>query len=270
MNLLTGIKNHNYKLVNKALYELYQQKKNISFFKNGEWLPEFLEAPELVTNTSAILLQGIHKYDTELIVFYVRNWLKKASELSKESIENILNLYAITTEKVLSFWDVDAKQIARIMHPDKTALLLEMYDEENETHPLLLNFHIATIHYYSHVRDLEKLNYAFDFITEYYKEKVLTIDDRVKLALFLNYWSSYSASYEMLLKSFHQKTINKEGAFILAQLVMFAEVDPKITKRIMKKAYKYDAKRWCNWIQRDFQILRNSSVKALYCAKCSE
>ena len=199
MNLLTGIKNRNYKLVNKALYELYKADKRISFFNNGEWLPEFLEAPELVTNTSAMLLKDINMYHTEMIALYVRNWLKKVPELSKEATENLLNLYAITTDRLLSFWDVEAEKIARIMHPDKTALLLEEYDESNETHPLLLNFHIATINYYSHVRDTEKLIYAFQFISEYYKKKALTIKDKVKLALFFNHWSSFRLSHNLLL-----------------------------------------------------------------------
>lgn len=270
MNLLTGIKSNNYKLVNKALYELYHTDNVISFFNNDEWLPEFLEAPELVTNTSAILLKDIGFYHTEMVVLYVRNWLKRASELSKEATENLLNLYAITTDRLLSFWDIEAEKIARIMHPDKTAVLLEKYDDSKETHPLLLNFHIATINYYSHVRDREKLHYAFEFISEYYKEKAITIKDKVKLALFFNHWSSYRLSHDLLLDSFNKKTLNKEGTFILAQTTMMLEVDQKLINRILQKAYKFDAEKWCDWIQNDFQLLRDKNVKKLYCQKCSK
>lgn len=270
MNLLTGVKNDNYKLVNKALYELYEADKQITFFYNDEWLPEFLEVPDLVTNTSAMLLKDINVYDTEMIVLYVRNWLKKASTLSKEAIENVLNLYAITTDKLLSYWDVEAEKIARIMHPDKTALLLEKYDDSKETHPLLLNFYIATINYYSHVRDTKKLIYAFEFISEYYKKKALTIKDKVKLALFFNHWSSYRLSHDLLLDSYNKETINKEGAFLLAQTTMMLEVDQKIINRILQRAYKFDAKKWCNWIQKDFQLLRDKNVKKMYCQKCSK
>jgi len=270
MNLLSGIKNENYKLANKALYELYHANKQISFFHNGEWLSEFLEVPELVTNTSAMLLKAIDNYQTEMIALYVRNWLKKTSELSTKATENLLNLYAITTDRLLSFWDVEAEKIARIMHPDKTALLLEAYDDSNETHPLLLNFHIATINYYSHVRDTEKLIYAFQFISEYYKKKALTIKDKVKLALFFNHWSSFRLSHSLLLDSFKKKTLNKEAIFILTQTTMMLEVDEKIINGIMQKAYKFDAQKWCDWIQNDFQLLRNKNVKKMYCKKCSK
>jgi uncharacterized protein YkwD len=268
MNILTGIKNKNYKLVNRALYELYQKDKKIGFFKNGEWLQEFLIQPELVENTSAILLKDINEYDTEMIVLYVRNWLKKAEELSKEAIENILNLYAITTDKMLSYWDIESEKIARIMHPDKTALLLERYDDANETHPLLLNFHIATINYYSHTRDRAKLIGAFNFITQYYRNKILTIKDKVKLALFFNRWSSYTLSYELLIGDLKKETISKEGAFILAQNAIVTNADKKIVQLLMNKAYTFDPKKWCSWIKEDFQLLRNKNVKSIYCKKC--
>ncbi|WP_046759020.1 CAP domain-containing protein [Kordia jejudonensis] len=270
MNLLTGLKSKNYKLVNKTLYELYKADKQVSFFYESEWFSEFLEAPELVTNTSAMLLKDVKFYNTEMIVVYVRNWLKKASKLSKEATENLLNLYAITTDKLLSYWDVEAEKIARIMHPDKTVLLLENYDSSQETHPLLLNFHIATINYYSHVRDTKKLIYAFQFITKYYKGKALTIEDEVKLALFFNHWSSFQESYDLLVQSFHKKTINKEGVFILAEVAMLAETDQKIIKSIMQKAYEQDPKRWCAMIENDFQLLRNKNIKNNYCKKCSK
>ena len=51
---------------------------------------------------------------------------------------------------------------------------------------------------------------------------------------------------------------------------MMLEVDEKIINGIMNKAYKFDAQKWCDWIQNDFQLLRNKNVKRMYCDKCSK
>ena len=160
-------------------------------------------------------------------------------------------------------------QLANVMHPEKVEKLLANYKELKKTHPLLLNFHMATINFYSQINYSPKIRESFDFITQYFRSKALRIEDKVDLGLFFNSWSMYSLTIKLLQESYKDKTLNEEAVFLLAQTA-FAYTDNKSKiYPLVTKAKSFNNERWCKWINSNNQILRDRFVKDLYCKSCN-
>jgi len=269
-NLIDALLKDDMPRTNKALATIYKSKTAnplpLSFLKK-----RLFSKQELVQNVSALLLKDIDDYQLGDIVFYVRTWLQKAENLSEGAQKNLLNLYAITSREMLSTWDLSAEQLSRVMHPSKLENLIENYKPEDVVNPLFLNFHMTIIRYYGQVNDGSKISISFDFITNYFREKSLSIEDDWKLALFFNSWSRYDLSLELLLKAYKEDTLDENTLFLMLQTKIgypYGEELPLL--ELHQKALQKNKNRWCGWIFSDFENLRDNALKELYCKECKE
>ena len=67
-----------------------------------------------------------------------------------------------------------------------------------------------------------------------FKSNIKTKEDRINLALFVNHWSAYSYSINLLKEEMNKTTFSKEEALLLAQTVtlFFEENDVKTNQQI--------------------------------------
>ncbi len=269
-NLIEALLNNNTELANKALSELYKQEETQNILSQDFILDRLIHQKELVLNTSALIAKNIHHYQIDSIIYYINYWLKRYDNLSIDTQRNLLNLYIITAEYLLSFWDLDKERLARVLHPTKVEGLFESIIIQKQEDPLYLNYHMAIIKYYGQTNEYDKIYFSFNFITNYFKKRITTIEDNIKLALFFNSWSRYDLTLDLLHKAYLNDKLNEEGIFIFAKtLVAYPYMYDEITQEdVQELAAKSNLKKWCNWINNDFQNLRLQYIKDIYCKQC--
>lgn len=275
-NLVNGLVAKDYKQANKALFEIYKDTTNTFFLGEEFIIDRMFGQKELVQNVSAILLRDIYGYSLDNVVYFVRTWLSRADELSVGAQKNLLNLYTITGRRMLQRWDTSSENLSKVMHPDKVNPLFDNYKSEDVVNPLFLNFHMARIEYFGQINQQAEISESFDFISDYFREQALTVQDDVDLSLFFNSWSMYHLTVEELGDRLWDDKLNKRGAFVLAQtLTAFpysrngSEFEESQLLSAHKKAISFDKSAWCYWINNEFQNLRRAGVKNLYCNTCN-
>lgn len=276
-NLVNGLILNDMDLANKALVEMYRDSTKTFFLEESFIMDRLFNKSELVQNVSALMLKDINKYTLDNVVFFVRTWLNKSGELSIDAQKNLLNLYTITSRRMLLNWDLSAFNLRKIMHPEKVEPLFESYKADDQVDPLFLNFHMTRIRYYGQINEYDKTGESFDFITDYFRNQALTIKDDIALCLFFNSWSMYHLTNELLFKRFVDDRLNEESAFILAQTAMaypYSENSERLSQAVIlelyKKALSFNRLRWCSWLDLDFQNLRDDALKNLYCNECNK
>ncbi|WP_442266579.1 CAP domain-containing protein [Tenacibaculum sp. ZS6-P6] len=270
-NLIDALLHNNKDLANAALVALYNQK-DISFILSEDFILErLIDKKEFVQNTSALFLKNINFYQLDTVIFYINYWLKRAEELSVNAQKNLLNLYTITTNRLLLFWDVDNEKFARVLHPEKVKTLFKEITKNEKSNSLYLNYHMAVIEYYGQINDYPRISESFYHITDYFKKRALIIEDDIKLALFFNHWSRFDLTLELLSKPYLENRLNEDATFILAQTAIAypRHFNNYVKEIIIKKAMDFNKKKWCFWMKTDFQNLRYSFIKKMYCNTCN-
>ena len=268
-NLRSALLQKNYEWANKALAQMCTEEAKNSFILDESLLKHFLTIPQLVQNTSALL--SISSYsDLEVRVRFLRQWIKQSADLSPDAIFNLLILYNHTVYELLDRWDVRASILAKVVHPSKVKQLMQQLGANSEE--MLLNYHLASIKYFGQTNEGEYINASFDFITNYFRDRALDLDDEIMLCLFFNLWSRYDLTTQFLFKRIDAPEFNEQAAFILARTAM-AYPEPFTEEQlftILQKAYDYNPIQWCLWIKRSFQALRYPLVKEMYCEECEK
>lgn len=269
-NLIDALLHENSNLANAALIALYNQKNAGYILEQDFILDRLIHKKELVQNTAALIIKNIQFYQTDLIIYYINYWLKRANELSKNAKKNLLNLYTITTRQLLMLWDIDNERLAKVLHPEKVKTLFEEMEQAEKNNTLYLNYHMAIIEYFSQINDYQKISTSFDYISNYFKKQSLKIEDDIKLALFFNQWSSFNLTLELLAKPYLNDQLNEDALFIYAQTLMVSNGYSKeyLRDTVVEEALKKNKTRWCEWIKKDFQNLRYPFIKNAYCNYC--
>lgn len=265
MNLRTAIINKDEFLANKALYELYHADSTSDLIFESIVLEAIIEQPELVQNAAAVMSKAFDK-NVEKATEFLYTWIIRREELLKPAVRNILYLYSLVGLHLLDEWDVPSSRLSNVIHPSKVSTLVSN-NLENE---LILNLHLTFLQYFGQVNDAEKLRESFDYIADYFKKNSLRPEDDLALALFYNSWSVYGYTIDHLLPKFNEEKINMEGVFLLAYTMSHYEYrsDEKTLVKVHRKAAELDSAEWCAWVGYDFQILRNHTIKQLYCEVC--
>lgn len=261
---------NDHELANKALYKIGKGRLLFNVFDNDFHIEKALNNPHIVQNVSAYLIENNDSFDLEFLTHFVRTWLSKSHQLNEGAQKNLLNLYAFTSRRMLYNWDTSSEDLSKVLHPKKVKPLFDNYKSQEVVTPLFLNFHMASLKYYAQINDDEGILESFKFVTNYYKEASLTLEDDVDLSLFFNSWSVYAYSTELLLNSLNEDRYNEESLFILAQTAAAypQKIRPKTLRLIHRLSIRKNKKRWCSWIQKDNQYLRDNAMKKLYCDTC--
>ena len=194
--------------------------------------------------------------------------ISKFNDLNKDTQFNLLNLYCKLNRNLLENWDVNITKLANVIKPYKHE---NKFNTFNENKKLQSNFDYILLYYSSHVNDYDKVNIYFDKVYNSFKANAKTAEDRINLALFLNHWSVYSYSIELLKSQINNPKFSKEEALLLAQtatLFFDKNIDSE-NQKIINKAYKLSKEEWCKWQKENFNLLRNSYIKDQYCKLCN-
>lgn len=270
-NFTTAVSQGKIGLANRALAEIYKSGcANLFVFNPTEF--EFIIAePRLVQNTAAILSES-YGYDFEKSVLFIRHWLKHEEELNADAKYNLCILYCKVVSEILDSWDVEKKVFAKIVSPTKIESMVSEFMGDENHNKLMLNYHLTAIDYYGQNNNKQGLKASFSFIESYFKKMILSIEDEIALCLFFNSWSRYDLTIKHLYARMQKKGFNEDAAFILAKTGMAysASLTEEMRIKIMNRAFQFNKKRWCKWINNEFQILRHKEVKEVFCKECKE
>jgi hypothetical protein len=198
---------------------------------------------------------------------FISNWILRLNELDTSTKKNLLQLYAIVNNKLVQVWDLPSQRLANVIHPKR---IKDVYDISLDT-DLTLNLHITFINYFGQINDSEGISESFDYIDEHFKKTISSAQDEIDLVLFYNYWSRYDLTLRLLFLKFYKNELEENALFILLKTAVFY---PKLNSvdilKIHKKAFEINQSRWCNYVDYQFQILRDPNVKKIFCEKCSD
>ena len=62
--------------------------------------------------------------------------------------------------------------------------------------------------------------------------------------------------------------LNEDGIFALAQTMNYVDPEDPRFEKVNETALEANQERWCEWMNLDFQLLRNSKLKSQYCETC--
>ena len=263
--LARAIAEQNYMNANKCLKTLYKEEEFDSEVIFSEGVFDALKnSPELVQN-SAALLSKYYISDLYKTTEFIFAWINRNDELSNDARHNLLILYTKIGMKLLDNWDVSAKNLSNVVHPVRMDIIVP----EKIQSELLLNTHLVYINYFGQVNDSQGVSNSFDFISDYFKENSISKEDDIKLSLFFNSWSAYNRTVDYLLARYTSNELNEDGLFILALTMNFSDFDHPSFEKINSELMEKNVLRWCEWINTDYQILRNTKLKSMYCESCN-
>jgi len=263
--LIQAIAQKNYAKANQCLYALFHQEEEIdreTFFSDGVF-DAIKNRPELVQNSAALLSKYSDRnlYKTTEFVFL---WINRKEELTEDARHNMLILYTKIGIQLLDQWDVSTQRLSNVVHP----IRIKTIEPEILQYELLLNTHLVYIEYFGQINDNKGIQTSFDFIADYFKDKSLAMDDDVQLALFFNNWSVYNRTINFLSAKYKTGEINEIGLLILATTMNLADNDHPLFIDVNKSLIEANKLRWCEWINGNYQTLRNTEIKTLYCEFC--
>lgn len=265
-NLEYAILNNDILSIQKALFDIYHFK-NIDAGKifDENIFELLMTEPDLVKNTAAVLSR-FYQNDLKQSIKFVNKWLNTADELSLEARFNLLNLYAIINNQLLDKWDVSSKRLANVIHPRYVSELSKVFESDE----MMLNLHLTFIKFYGQVNDGEGIDISFDFISDYFSKRALKVQDIIALAKFYNKWSMYRMANAYLLDQFEKGRLNEDAIFLLLQTLHYFSGDDEMDDYdfVYQKAKKLNQNRWCHWINRNIQLVRDKKIKGIYCHDC--
>lgn len=264
LNLRTAIATKNHDLANKTLYKMFESKsKWPELIFEDQIFNAIMSEPKLVQNAAAFMTKTYGRHHEKSIQF-LDKWISNHEKLSEEAKYNLYILYALINYKLLDNWDVPSKSLSHVIHPVR--IQASIYSPPSNQ--LMLNLHLTFINYYGQINDGQKISESFNYISNYFKSKVLSPQDEIDLVMFYNNWSMYHLTTEYLYPKFSKNKLNEESLFILMETINYSEEFPDIFDQVYLKAYETNKRRWCNYIDDNFQILRLDKVKNIYCSQC--
>ncbi|RTL13813.1 MAG: CAP domain-containing protein [Flavobacteriaceae bacterium] len=266
LNLRTAIFDKNYKNANLSLSKLYTLDYSISIFDETVF-NELKSNPKLVQNATAVICKNF-KQDYFKTTQFLKIWLEKFDTLPKNAQLNLLILYCRINSELLEKWDVN---ISKLTNVSKPASIENKFITFKENKKLQSNFDYILLYYSNHINDYKNINRYFDRVFLSFKSNIKTKEDRINLALFVNYWSAYNYSINLLKAEMNKPTFSKEEALLLAQTftLFFEGNDVKTNQQILNKVYQLNKKEWCEWQKENFNLLRNDQIKSDFCKKCN-
>jgi hypothetical protein len=258
-------------LAKKALDSLYKSNINCGYLLEENTITTLFDFPELVGNTCAVL-SLTKNYKTETLIRYVRYWLLNGQNLDGIAKQNLIYLYAMTSDQLLDKWDVESSKFVKVLHPSRADKVISSIEATCPS-VIALDYNIGTIEFYSQINDYKALQKKFEYIDEYFKTKKSSINEIEQLALFYNHWGCFDRTVNVLYKQIDHPEFSGTCAMLLAQTAT-ANGYSRSTKldymKIMKKAQEKNPVAFCSWISETFNVLLNKELKTFYCEKCSD
>lgn len=265
-NLRTAVATRNDLLANKALYEMYQSADyNASILFEPQIIDFMKTHPKTVGNYAALLSKN-YENSPYKVTEYISVWLNNLESLDETDRNNLMHLYTRVCSLLLDRWDVSSARLSYVIRPSRIQKIT-LKDPKPE---LVLNQHLIFIAYYGQINSTRNIGKSFRYIADYLKENAISQYDDVKLCLFFNKWGAYNLTVDYLLHRFKNENISENGLFLLAQTMNLIDIfeQPKDYFEVNERAIQDNTERWCNWVDRNFQVKRNYRMKRMYCEAC--
>ncbi|MFT6921911.1 MAG: hypothetical protein ACJA1C_000909 [Crocinitomicaceae bacterium] len=168
----------------------------------------------------------------------------------------------------------DLKGVAQTITPNELRMISNELDStliDKETHIRLdINILLAGIHYYVVYDKWDNVNTYFDAIVEVVKSGVFNREEAYGLALFCNHFHKFEQSVKILDQFLEKEDLTEDGYFLLASTstLIRGTLDKDSYWAYMEKAKKENQKRYCAWLNDEFQIQRDEHLKKDYCKTC--
>ncbi|MCW3785631.1 CAP domain-containing protein [Plebeiibacterium sediminum] len=268
-NLYTAINAKNWNIASNAMAKMYEEDLSGLPLFTPYIFNEILIHKELVQNSSALLCNCFF-FNTEKSVRFLQHWLTQAETLDAETKYNLSVLYCNVISNILDEWDLSTDVFLKIIPPNIVNEIIKSFEGDNNYNQLILNYHLTAMDYYGQINDQYGMMKSFNYIESYFNNIELNIEDDVALCLFFNRWSRFDLTIEHLFKRMYQKDFTEDAAFLLAQTCMAYphKLSESDNIKTTQRAYSFNKKRWCSWINYDFQNLRFDDIKEIYCKEC--
>lgn len=176
-------------------------------------------------------------------MFYTQDSLVTPSKLLQE----------IKKLKIIDGWDKYKNQLT-----------------EEDYNRLILNYHLGALKLYRQNRNYEKVNESLQVIKEYFVKANMTLEEANKMALFFNEYYRFDWSIEILKPYIDEGDADEESIFTFVQTATLLrdEFPNDDYWKYMNMAQNKNKKRFCEWLNKDFQLLRYKGIKKVYCEVC--
>jgi len=168
----------------------------------------------------------------------------------------------------------ETKAFAKTITPNQLLTIITNIDttiiETRDLNRLNINILLAGIHYYVAHNNWNLVDDYFNAISDYVKQNNFTAQEAVELALFCNHFYKFEVAVT-ILRPFHEdKLLSEDGCFVLAQTATLirSKLDQTNYRDYMNAAKQANLFRYCNWLDRSFQIQRDEFIKDDFCRVC--
>lgn len=267
MNLRLAIKNKNYPLANKALSKLYYLVSDDSGILFEESINNAIINEKELFQNAAALLSRTYKNDIYKTTEIIDKWMEYKEGINLATSENILYLYTLVSSDLINEWDLPSERLAKVIHP----LRLQKWAKGKRTNPSIeINLNLTYLKYGGQINDRNISNGSFEIINDYLEPNATSHDKQKELTLFYNYWSLYNSTNEFLAPKYYNNQLDEDLIFIYLRTITSypGENEFEDLEDIHQDAIELNTKRWCNWINNYFQLLRQHGIKRLYCQYC--
>jgi uncharacterized protein YkwD len=266
INLRTGVILQDESLVNKALFAMFQEKEFNHAVLFEPAIVRFVSAhPRCVGNYAGLLSTTSIVYTEELTRF-IHHWVQRPEELSQEAHYNLSILHTLVSAFYLDRWDVHSARLANVVHPKKFEVLLP----DSVSNDLLLNLRISNINYYGQINDYRELSKVFNELHAYFESKLSSEEDRLQLARFFNYWSSYKLTVNLFMPGFRNGNLSEEELLMLMMTMCRSGALRESGEYLVvhQECAKRSKEDWCAYVNQHFQFFRDYRIKNLFCETC--
>jgi len=267
MNVRTALLQGNTRQANQAILKMYRENMPTSLLMEPGILDRLMTDTALVQNAAALFTNHFNPKDIRVIAF-VRNWLRDPTMLSESSKRNLIHLYNLSTYTLLTEeWDIKTTLYLNLLNPKK---LDEFFSTRTLNSVFDLNYYLTRLSYHELSGDYVEIEPCFRKIEAYFESQKLSIEEETKIALFFNLWSQPDLTIDLLESRMDNADFSADAAFLLAQTIIGNSEGrtQELIEKAVAKAYELNPEKWCEWVNFDFQIYRDSELKRLYCSSC--
>lgn len=133
---------------------------------------------------------------------------------------------------------------------------------------MLLNYNIMTAYNNNVIHRFEKIEKPLKEIKAYFERHSITETEAVKLGLLFNLYGKYNWTLEILYPLLKEYPNNNDVLFLFIQTYTSYNTN-KLTEteyqKLLELAKKRDGKRYNDWVESTFQVLRIPAVKKEFC-----
>jgi hypothetical protein len=147
---------------------------------------------------------------------------------------------------------------------------IEYQDLEATLGRLLANFHLGVVDYFFENRQYEARRNSMRELRNYFMEgNNMSEGEAIEVALYFNRNYFMDWTPDVLLPYYKNGDCSEDLLFTLTQTsVHLDQVVQRTINKLLAQCRERNPRRFCAWVARNFQLLREPGIKTLYCNTC--